>query len=111
MASHRFLAKSLGVALVAGILVAWTPRYWGVSIAVLCVSLVAVVWAFLARDIRLPLHTALVIPICAWPAMQLAAHSTLVRWPTMLSCMAWGMGASSFILGSQILRSRANREA
>ena len=105
------MAKSLAVALLAGILVAWTPRYWGVSIAVLCVSLVAAVWAFTARNIRLPLHTILVIPIGAWPAMQLAAHSTLVRWPTTLSCMAWGMGASSFILGSQILRGRPNREA
>ena len=107
----RLLAISLGAALLTGILVAWTPRYWGVSVAVTSISVVAAIWALVARDIQLPLETVLVIPICAWGAMQLAAHSTLVRWPTTLSSMAWGMGACSFVLGSQVLRGSRNRHA
>jgi len=105
------LGTALGAALLAGILVAWTPRYWGIGVAVASVSLVAAIWAVMARDIQLPLQTILVVPLGAWGAMQLAAHSTLVRWPTTLSSLAWGMGAVSFILGSQILRGHRSRRA
>ncbi len=105
------LGTALGAALLAGILVAWTPRYWGIAVAIGCVSLVAAVWALTAREIELPLQTILVVPLGVWGAVQLAAHSTLVRWPTTLSSIAWGMGAVSFILGSQILRGRRSRKA
>ncbi len=108
--SLKLQAIFFASALLTGLLVAWTPRYWGVSIAVASVSLVSALWALTAREVRLPAQTVLVLPICGWAAMQLAAHSTIVRWPTILSGMAWAMGGSCFILGSQILRDRRSRK-
>ncbi len=107
----KWLATALGVALVAGIMVAWTPRYWAICVAVASVSVVAAIWALLARDVDLPFQTILVVPLTAWGSLQLATHQTLVRWPTVLAAMAWLMGGVSFILGSQILARRRNRQA
>jgi O-antigen ligase len=109
--SPRWLAIALSVALIAGILVAWTPRYWGVCVAVASVSLVAALWALLARRVALPLQTILVVPLTGWGALQLATHQTLVRWPTMLASIEWIMGGACFVLGSQILERRRNRTA
>ena len=109
--SPRWLAIALGVALIAGILVAWTPRYWGICVAVASVSLVSVMWALLARRVTLPLQTILVVPLAGWGALQLATHQTLVRWPTMLASIEWIMGGACFVLGSQILDRRRNRMA
>ncbi len=111
MRTPRWLPAALGVALLAGILVAWTPRYWGICVAVACISVVAALWALVARSVALPLQTILVIPLTAWGALQLATHQTLVRWPTMLASIAWIMGGTSFVLGSQVLESRRNRKA
>jgi len=109
--SPRWLAIALGIALLAGILVAWTPRYWGICVAVASVSLVAAMWALLARRVALPLQTILVVPLTGWGVLQLATHQTLVRWPTTLASIAWTMGGACFILGSQILERCRNRTA
>lgn len=111
MRTPRWLATVLGVALLAGILVAWTPRYWGICVAVACVSVVAVLWALVARSVVLPLQAIFVFPLTAWGALQLATHQTLVRWPTMLASIAWITGGVSFVVGSQILQGRRNRKA
>jgi O-antigen ligase len=109
--SSKWLATALGVALLAGIMVAWTPRYWAICVAVGSVSVVAAIWALLARDVALPFQTILVVPLTAWGTLQLATHQTLVRWPTLLASIAWIMGGVSFVLGSQILKGRRNRKA
>jgi O-antigen ligase len=105
----RPLARAFGVALLAGVLVAFTPRYWRVTVPVVCVSLVALLWALTARRVELPRGTTLVAAIGAWGPIQLALHQTRVPWPTTLSSLEWGIGAVSFVLGSQILRESRTR--
>jgi O-antigen ligase len=105
------LAAALGAALLAGILVAWSDRYWRLSVAIAALSLVAVVWALTARQVELPRQTILVAVIGLWGPLQLALHITRVPWPTTLRSIDWAMGAVAFILGSQILRGRRARNA
>jgi O-antigen ligase len=105
------LARALGVALLAGILVAWTPRYWRVTVAIAGIGLVGMVWAVMARRVELPRQTLLVAAIGAWGFLQLASHQTRVPWPTTLSSLEWAMAAVSFVLGSQILRGNHSRRA
>ena len=105
------LSVALGAALLAGVLVDWSPHYWRVGVAVGCVSLVAVLWALTARQVALPRQTILVALIAAWGPLQLALHVTRVPWPTMQRSIEWAVGAVCFILGSQILRGRRSRDA
>jgi hypothetical protein len=103
------LATALGVALLAGILVAWTPRYWGVSVAVASISLVIAIWAFAAGHVDLPREMILVATLGAWGFLQLAFHSSVAPWLTTLSSITWAISAAAFLLGSQILRTHRNR--
>ena len=105
------LAAALGAALLAGILVDWSPHYWRVGVPVACVSLVAAIWALTAREVELPRQTILVGLIAAWGPLQFVLHITRVPWPTMQQSIEWALGAICFILGSQILRGRRNRDA
>ena len=105
------IAVALGMALLAGILVDWSPRYWRIGVAVVCVSLVGAIWALAARQVELPRQTILVGLIAVWGPMQLALHVTRVPWPTRQRSIEWGVGAVCFILGSQILRGRRSRDA
>jgi O-antigen ligase len=97
--------------LLAGILVDWSPHYWRVGVPVACVSLVAAIWALTAREVELPRQTILVGLIAAWGPLQFVLHITRVPWPTMQQSIEWALGAICFILGSQILRGRRNRDA
>ena len=108
---QKALAQALGVSLLAGILVAWTPRYWGVTVALVSMAVAGVAWALTARQVELPPQTILVAAIGAWGFLQLALHHTRVPWPTTLRSMEWAMGAVSFVLGSQILRGSRSRKA
>ncbi len=109
--SHSALAIALGAALLAGILVAWSDRYWRISVAIAALSLVAMVWALTARHVELPRQTILVAAIGLWGPLQLVLHLTRVPWPTTVRSIDWAMGAVCFVLGSQILRARRAREA
>jgi O-antigen ligase len=109
--SNPALAVGFGLALLAGVLVDWSPRYWRVTVAIACVSVVAAIWAVTARQIELPRQTILVALIAGWGPMQLILHSTLVSWPTVQRSVEWGMGAVCFVLGSQILRRQQSRDA
>ena len=104
--SSAALATALGAALLAGLLVAWTDRYWRLSVAVAAISLVAAIWALTARRIELPPQTILVATIGMWGPLQLLLHITRVPWPTTLRSIDWAMAAVSFVLGSQILCGR-----
>jgi O-antigen ligase len=102
-------AFGLWLALLAGILVAWTPRYWAVAIAITAVSLVVVCRAIRARDIRLPLKAVLVAPIGAFGFMQLALHTTVLPHLTAEASLVWFTAATAFVAGADILCDRAAR--
>jgi O-antigen ligase len=102
-------AAVLWAALLSGILVAWSPRYWAVSVAITSLSIVTVCWLLLARNINFPPQTALVALIGAWGFLQIAFHTTLLPQLTLDSAIVWALGAGAFVLGAQILRERAPR--
>jgi len=102
------LGVPLALALLTGILVAWTPRYWREAVPIAAISLVGLIWAFTARRVELPRQTILVVLIGIWGFVQLALHETRVPWPTLQRSIEWAMGAVCFILGSQILQGRRN---
>lgn len=104
------LAAAFAVALLTAILLAWTPRYWREAIPIAVISLVAVVWAILAKRIELPPQTILVALIGVWGPIELLFHLTRVPWPTTQRSIEWAMSAVCFVLGSQIVRGRANRQ-
>ena len=113
--SRSLWVVGLWVAILAGIVVAWSPRYWAVSVAITSISIVAVCWAVLslstrAREIDLPRQTALVALIGAWGFLQVLFHETLLPQMTLDRSMEWAVSACAFVLGSQLLRDRAARK-
>lgn len=102
------LPAALGVALLTGILVAWSSRYWREAVPIAAISLVALYWALTTKRVELPRPAVLVALIGAWGPMQLAFHSTLVRWPTTQRSVEWAMCAVCFVLASQILAEKRN---
>jgi O-antigen ligase len=102
-------AAGLWAALLSGILVAWSPRYWAVSVAITSLSIITVCWLIRARNITFPQQTALVALIGAWGFLQMAFHTTLLPQLTLDSSIVWALGAGAFVLGAQMLRERASR--
>jgi O-antigen ligase len=109
--TNPLLAVALGLALLLGILIDWSPHYWRVSVPVGALSLVGAIWALTTRQVELPHQTALVALIAAWAPLQLVLKITRVPWSTTQRAVEWAMAAVCFILGSQILRTRRNRDA
>ena len=102
-------AVALWLALLAGLLVAWSPRYWAVSVALAAVALVAVCRAVVARDVRVPPHIALVAPIGAFGFLQIALHTTVLPHLTLETSLVWAVSATAFLLGADVLRDRGAR--
>jgi O-antigen ligase len=102
-------AVALWAALLSGIMVAWSPRYWAVSVAITSLSIVTVCWLLQARDIRVPPQTAVVALIGAWGFLQIALRTTLSPQLTLDSAIVWALGVGAFVIGSQISHDRAPR--
>jgi O-antigen ligase len=105
------LAVALGLALTAGLVVAWSARSWRVAVAITSIALVAVLWAVTARTIRLPLQTIPVALIGAWGFLQLFLRASAVPHLTLRSGVIWAMSAIAFVLGSQIAQGRRSRRS
>jgi O-antigen ligase len=110
-------AVLLWAALLAGIVVAWSPRYWAVTVAITSLSLMTACWitaswvirACLQRkgSVAFPPQTALAALIGAWGFLQIAFHATVLPQLTLDAAIVWALSACAFVLGSQILRDRA----
>jgi O-antigen ligase len=105
----------LWAALLSGIVVAWSPRYWAVSVAITSISIAVVCWLVASwlipsRNINLPHQTALVALIGAWGFLQIAFRTTLLPQLTLDSSVVWAVSAGAFVLGSQLLRNRSARK-
>lgn len=103
-------ALGLWAALLAGILVAWSPRYWAVSVAIGSVSTLLVAWLIFARDIKLPMQTPLVVLIGAFGFLQVALHTTVLPQITIETAGVWALGAGVFIVSADITRDRSSRK-
>jgi O-antigen ligase len=109
----RGWAIALWAALLAGILVAWSQRYWAVSAAITTISAlticrVVVTWAR-GMEFELPKQTPVVAAIGAYGFLQLAFHTTVLPELTVESSIIWALGACAFLLASQFLRGRDAR--
>lgn len=102
-------ALALWFSLLAGILVAWSPRYWAVSVAITGVALVAVSRAVAAQDIRIPPQIAVVAPIGAFGFLQIGLHTTVLPHLTLENSLVWAMSAVAFLVGADILSDRIAR--
>jgi O-antigen ligase len=116
---HVLWVVGLWVALLSGVVVAWSPRYWAVTVAITSISIVTVCWAVFslltslvtrARDIEVPWQTGLVALIGAWGFLQVAFHTTLIPQMTLDNSIEWAVSACAFVLGAQIVRDRASRK-
>jgi O-antigen ligase len=118
-------AAGLWAALLAGIVVAWSPRSWPASVAITGISIMTICWIassllVLIRDFELShqrgfgqawtVQTVLVALIGAWGFLQMAFHTTLLPRLTLDRSVILALSAVAFVLGSQILRERASRE-
>lgn len=110
--SSRVWAAGLWVALLAGILVAWSPRYWAVSVAITSLSLVGIGRALTGIDrvAGLPWQTVPVVAIGGWGFVQMALHTTVLPELTLNSSLVWSMSAVAFVLGALLLRNGGTRE-
>ena len=107
--SPPLLALALGLAILAGLLVGWVPRYWPNTVVTVAVSLVALLWAITAKEISLPPQTILVLPLTVWGLVQVAFQTTVISSTTQRASVLWFMCLVAFILGSQLLRGSRNR--
>lgn len=105
----RGFAIGIWAALLAGVLTAWSPRYWAVSVAITAVSIVLVCWLGLARDIRLPKQTALVAALGAFGFLQVAIQTTVLPQLTLETATVWALGAGIFVMSADALREREAR--
>jgi O-antigen ligase len=107
-------ATLLWSALLAGILVAWSPRYWAVSVAIGALSVAVVSWMAVSTlrggDFAWPRQTPLVVLIGAWGFLQVFFKTTAIPGLTMGNSLIWLMSACAFVVGAQILRHRATRK-
>lgn len=116
-ASRAAWATLLWLALLVGICVAWSPRYWAVSTAITAIGVVAIGWAIAAiiglfrgaRPAALPWQTAIVAVIGAWGFTQIAMGITVMPQLTRYSAIVWAISGVTFLLGAQILGDRGGR--
>jgi O-antigen ligase len=103
----------LWLALLAGILVAWSPRYWAVSVAIGALSLVVIAWMILSLPGRpaWPRQTPLVLLLGVWGFLQIVFKISASPGLTAGSLLIWVMSACAFIVGAQILRDGRARQA
>jgi O-antigen ligase len=105
------LGLALAAALIGAALVDWTQRSWRIAVAIAALSLVAVLWALVTRQIRWPLQMLIVAPLSLWGAAQLLAHASVVPYRTQHDAVMWALCGVAFLLGSQILSDRSARHA
>jgi len=103
----------LWAALLAGIVVAWSPRYWAVSSAIASLAILVVGWTiFSVREPHSwPRQTPLVLLIGVWGWLQIVFRTTAIPGFTAVQSLIWLMSACGFVAGAQILSRRANRLA
>ncbi len=111
--SERTYTVALAVVLTAGILVAWAPGVWAVSVPEAGILLLALIW--LCERLRgwgVWRRSRLLWPLGAialWGPLQLAAGSTVYRFPTWNAALLWAANGLFFWIALQCLGSRPNR--
>jgi len=118
--NSRWWAAGLWMVLLAGIVVAWSPRYWPASVAITGISILTICWIAFSLLVRLrdfeslsqpwSVQTVLVALIGAWGFLQMTFRTTLLPALTFDRSIILALSACAFVVGSHILRGRAPRE-
>ena len=106
----RAVAILLAAVLVAGMCLAWTPRFWAVFLAQAGILLAAMLWAATAKQIHPSPQLAVVALISFWGLLQIAAGQTISSWWTLRASLTWIAAGMSFLVASQALRKHGSRE-
>ena len=92
---------------IAAIAVMFIPDLWARLPAELGVFGLAIAWLLIyasGNSVKIQLNKIL-IPLAGaacWPLLQLAAHTTIYSWNTLLLLMYWAVGAAVTFLGLQL---------
>ncbi len=105
-----FFAIVLALVLVAGICLAWSPRFWAIFAAQAGVLLTAMFWVALEKQVHPSPEWIAVTLISFWGVAQIATGKTIAPWWTMRASTTWIAAGMSFFVASQVLRARKNRE-
>ena len=115
----RILAIGLASSIVLGLVFAWTPQFWGVSVVHVGVLLTACVWLYgagshTAQDIRLPLSAGFLAMVGLWGWIQVAPMGSVAigsATPSFTRKLAleWTVAAVAFCLSSNVLHRSAAR--
>jgi hypothetical protein len=92
----------------------WVPAFWATALAEVVSFCLAGCWLvfYLRNRERLQLR-AVLIPMAAaalWPALQLAAGTTIYRSPTSVSMLYWATGAAIVFAGLQVFADNGVRQ-
>ncbi|MDQ6707969.1 MAG: O-antigen ligase family protein [Acidobacteriota bacterium] len=112
--SERSYARGLAAALIAGVLVAWTPRVWAVSVPEAGILLLTLIWScerlggwgvWRRNWLLWPLGL-----IALWGPLQLAAGATVYGFATRNATLSWATNGLFFWIALQSLGSSRNRQ-
>lgn len=106
---HFGFAIALGIAILLGILLAWTPRFWSVAVLNSAILLTATGWLFWNRNWNVPKAALLAIVIAGWGWLQLALFGSAARSSTRAVALEWTIAAIAFCLATQIFRHKKAR--
>jgi hypothetical protein len=107
--SFRF-AVAFAVLLVAGLCVAWSPRYWPATVAHAGVLVTGVAWVLTVKRVQPSPIWVIVALISLWGPLQIAISGTVAPWLTVESSLTWFAAGVSFLLAGEISRSERSRE-
>lgn len=99
----------LAAALVDGMLVAWSPLYFAVTVAHAGILCTAIAWAILGRPVHLSKAFWPVGLIAAWGLFQILLGTTRSPWLTRQGALTWFTCGVAFLLASSILSDQKGR--
>lgn len=107
--SSRLLACALAASIIVGVLVAWSPRFWGVTLVQYCVILTAFCWLFSLRSWNFPAASVFPVLIACWGWVQLWFAGSVVHSITRVNALGWSVAAVAFLIASQVLQKSKSR--
>ena len=107
---NHTLAILLGLALIFGICLAWSPGFWAVFTAQGGVLLVAMYLVAVERNLHRSREWIVVALVSAWGVLQISSGRTISPWWTMRASTTWIAAGMGFFVASQVLRRRGTRE-
>lgn len=105
---------ALAAVLIMGVLVAWAPGFWAVSVLHIGIALIAILWlGAVLREGHAFTSTWLYVPLALaalWAPLQMALHTTIYPFATGAASLNWLTDFIVFALAAQFFRERSVRD-